>query len=130
MARPQEDNRPNGEGNSRRYLDFGQESPNKNMEYTGLLATLNNFDKNFARDTIAKLLKNIICKENLRLTRQTQKRQPSRLAKRIREIRKALNGERQETVLIESETKEIWEFKIRHWTRWWHQRPRHKVRGT
>lgn len=66
LTTPQEDNRPKGKGSSRKHLDFGKESSNKNMEYTGLLATLNKFDKDFVRGTIAKLLENVMCKENRR----------------------------------------------------------------
>lgn len=98
LTTPQEENRTKGEESSRRHLDFGEESCKKNLEYTGLLETLNNrFDKKFARGTIIKLLENVMCKEIRRQTRHVKKRQPSRLPKRIREIRGALNGDVQGT---------------------------------
>lgn len=87
------DNRQKGEGSSRRILDFGQELGTNSVDYTGLLATLNNIDKDFTRDAMTKLLENIICKGSLRQPRQTRRRQPSKLLKRIRETRKALKGE-------------------------------------
>lgn len=42
------------------------------MEYTGLLATLNNFDEDFAIDTIAKLLENVMRNENSKYNRRSK----------------------------------------------------------
>lgn len=116
-VRPQENTRPNGEESFRRHLDFGQESSSKSMRCMDLLVTLNNFDKDFSRDTIAKLLENVMCKENLRHNRCTKKRQTFRLPKRIREIRKAFNSERQEAVVIEKETTKAIQMEVGKLTR-------------
>lgn len=48
-----------------------------------------------------------MCKESQRHNRCVRKRQPYILLKRIREIRKALNGERQGTVITGNETSGI-----------------------
>lgn len=82
-----------------------------------MLATLNNFDKDFARDTIAKLLENVMCKENMRRNRCVRKRQPSRLPKCIRKIRKVLCREEQEPLLIEKDTTEAVQIEVGKLTR-------------
>lgn len=53
---------------------------------------------------MAKLLENIMTKENQRQNRRIRRIQPSKLPKYIREARKELGEEGQETLLIKKDT--------------------------
>lgn len=64
-------------------------APVSQSDYMGFLTTLKNLDKDFVRDTIVKLLENVMKGEQSTTTRKQRRRQASRLPKRIR-VRKRL----------------------------------------
>lgn len=90
-----EDAFPVGEGGAKKKLQFEEGENSTSTHHTdcsGLLATLKNLDNEFSRDTISKLLENIMRKENKKTVLHPKRRQASCLPKWIREKRKYMES--------------------------------------
>lgn len=65
-------------------------TPSSHNDYMGLLTILKNLDKDFARDMITKLLKNVMKGDQVKSVKKPRRRQASRLSKRIRDRKRLL----------------------------------------